>query len=94
MFPLTVYLASYHSFLIIPYSLEWHHNNRTTADDIIATSHLGSGVVYISQDPPQADSWVKIQEEGEITPGYWYSGGKLNDRQGKCVADKLFSLIS
>lgn len=74
------YSLSMHS-----YSLEWHHNNRTAADDIIATSHVGPGLVYLSPDPPQTDSWTKIQEEGEITPGYWYSGGKLNDRDGKYV---------
>lgn len=46
---------------------------------------MGPGLVYLSPDPPQTDSWTKIQEEGEITPGYWYSGGKLNDRDGKYV---------
>ena len=70
-------------------SLEWHHDYRTTEDDIIAVSHKGAGLVYLSPDPPVGESWVKIQEEAEGPPGQWYTGGKLNEREGKCV---VFSL--
>jgi len=64
-------------------TLEWHHNFRNSSDDIIDASHKGSGLVYISSDPPVGDSWLKIQEEGQDANGTWYSGGKLNSRQGK-----------
>ncbi|TDL24173.1 hypothetical protein BD410DRAFT_767332 [Rickenella mellea] len=64
-------------------TLEWHHNNRTVADDIVDTSHKGPGIVYLSPDPPVGDSWVKIQQEAETTPGNWYTGGRLNARKGK-----------
>ncbi|KIJ64230.1 carbohydrate-binding module family 1 protein [Hydnomerulius pinastri MD-312] len=64
-------------------TLEWHHNNRTAQDDIIATSHKGASNIYLSPYPPTNTSWVKIQEEGETAPGVWYVAGKLNDRAGK-----------
>ncbi|EIN11131.1 hypothetical protein PUNSTDRAFT_142953 [Punctularia strigosozonata HHB-11173 SS5] len=64
-------------------TLEWHHNWRNTSDDIIATSHLGPSSIYLSPDPPTNNSWVKIQEEGLSADGTWYTGQKLNMRQGK-----------
>lgn len=39
--------------------LEWHHNFRNSSDDIIDASHKGSGLVYLSPDPPIGDSWVR-----------------------------------
>ncbi|KAJ3476621.1 hypothetical protein NLI96_g11037 [Meripilus lineatus] len=64
-------------------TFEWHHNNRTAADDIIDLSHKGAGNIYISPNPPSDNSFVKIQEEGEFADGTWYVAGKLNQRAGK-----------
>ncbi|THH01982.1 hypothetical protein EW026_g815 [Hermanssonia centrifuga] len=65
-------------------TFEWHHQDRTSDDDIIASSHHGAGLVYISPNPPTNSSWVKIQEEGEgPEQGTWYVTGKQTERQGK-----------
>lgn len=47
--------------------MEWHHNFRNSSDDIIDASHLGSGLVYLSPDPPTDSSWVS-NREGIIAP--------------------------
>lgn len=44
--------------------------------------HEGPGLVYISQDPPRDDSWVKLWEEGEYAPGKWFVTTKLVDDRG------------
>lgn len=78
-------------------TLEWHHNFRNASDDIIATSHVGSGQIYISPDPPTSSSWIKIQSEGNNTE--WYPGVKLNERLGKwvfsgrCIQRRLITLF-
>ncbi|KAF8649571.1 hypothetical protein AX16_005733 [Volvariella volvacea WC 439] len=64
-------------------TFEWHHQTRTTADGIIDSSHKGAGLVYISPNPPTDNSWVKIQQEGEISRGQWYVTGKHTQRRGK-----------
>lgn len=74
--------------------VEWHHDARTATDDIIASSHHGPAMVYLSPDPPSENSFVKIWEEGKFAegegpraPGKWATtadiagnGGKMNVR--------------
>jgi lytic cellulose monooxygenase (C1-hydroxylating) len=52
-------------------TFEWHHDSRSDADDIIASSHNGPVMTYIA--PTAAGSagtgWVKLAEDG-------FSGGK------------------
>ncbi|KDQ50379.1 glycoside hydrolase family 61 protein [Jaapia argillacea MUCL 33604] len=65
-------------------TFEWHHNNRTSADDIIASSTKAPVWCTFPQTlPPTPVGYVKIQEEGEGPPGTWYVTGKNTDRQGK-----------
>ncbi|CAK7200886.1 hypothetical protein SEUCBS139899_003585 [Sporothrix eucalyptigena] len=45
-------------------TFDWHHDKRTDTDDVIASSHHGPALVYLSPDPPTEDSFVKIWEEG------------------------------
>lgn len=61
-------------------TFDWHHNNRTKADDVIDFSHHGMVLghrksqlklthpgpilAYISPDPPTENSFVKIFEKG------------------------------
>lgn len=44
-------------------TFEWHHNDNTASDDIIATSHLGPILVYASKAGSSL-SWTKIAEDG------------------------------
>ncbi|KAI6080462.1 hypothetical protein F4821DRAFT_276023 [Hypoxylon rubiginosum] len=75
-------------------TMDWHHDARTATDDVIASSHHGPAMVYLSPDPPAENSFVKIWEEGKFAegqgaraPGKWAttadiaaSGGKMNVR--------------
>ncbi|KAI0380530.1 hypothetical protein F5Y04DRAFT_257579 [Hypomontagnella monticulosa] len=75
-------------------TLEWHHDARTATDDVIASSHHGPAMVYLSPDPPRENSFVKIWEEGKFAegegpraPGKWATtadiaanGGRMNVR--------------
>ncbi|TFK62753.1 hypothetical protein BDN72DRAFT_776722 [Pluteus cervinus] len=64
-------------------TFEWHHKYRGDDDEVIASSHKGAGLVYISPNPPTDRSWVKIQEEGQLPDGQWYIAGKHTQRHGK-----------
>ncbi|KAI2627796.1 glycosyl hydrolase family 61-domain-containing protein [Hypoxylon sp. NC1633] len=75
-------------------TMEWHHDQRTATDDVIASSHHGPAMVYLSPDPPTESSFVKIWEEGKFAegvgaraPGKWATtadvaanGGRMNVR--------------
>ncbi|KAG8945697.1 hypothetical protein FRC04_000556 [Tulasnella sp. 424] len=64
-------------------TFDWHHDNRTTADDIIATSHLGPCLIYISPDPPTDNSWVKLWHQGQYGNNQWCTTNNLIDAKGK-----------
>jgi cellulase len=52
------------------FTFEWHHDSVSASDDIIASSHHGPIMTYISPASGNGQTgWVKIAEEG-------YSGGK------------------
>lgn len=56
------------------FTFEWHHNDRSSTDDIIASSHLGPVMVYIAPTDTGAsgDGWVKIYEDGyDATTDTW-----------------------
>ncbi|OCL02584.1 lytic polysaccharide monooxygenase [Glonium stellatum] len=68
-------------------TFDWHHNSRTLTDDVIASSHHGPAMIYISPDPPTENSFVKIWEEGLYSFGNWATtediaknGGHMNVR--------------
>ncbi|KAK0717308.1 glycosyl hydrolase family 61-domain-containing protein [Lasiosphaeria miniovina] len=70
-------------------TFDWHHNNRTDADDVIADSHHGPALVYLSPDPPTDNSFVKIWEEGlyeqgttPFTPGKWATTADIAANHG------------
>ncbi|GAB7353355.1 hypothetical protein MBLNU459_g3840t1 [Dothideomycetes sp. NU459] len=48
------------------FTFEWHHNDRTTSDDIIASSHHGPVMVYIAptETGTAGSGWVKLYEDG------------------------------
>ncbi|KAK4224913.1 family 61 putative glycoside hydrolase, partial [Podospora fimiseda] len=70
-------------------TLDWHHNNRTIADDVIDYSHHGPAMVYLSPDPPAEHSFVKIWEKGlyeyGATPfasGKWATTSDIKAKNG------------
>lgn len=63
-------------------TFEWGHEDRLPDDGIIATSHHGPGIVYMSADPPTDDSWVKLWEEGEYEKNKWFVTTKLVEQRG------------
>ena len=63
-------------------TFEWKHEQRTDTDDVIASSHKGPVVVYISSATGKANSWVKIFEEGEYEAGKWATSPKLIEEKG------------
>ncbi|PMD37789.1 carbohydrate-binding module family 1 protein [Hyaloscypha variabilis F] len=46
--------------------IQWHHNDNTSSDDIIASSHLGPVLVYIAPTASNGTGnvWVKLAESG------------------------------
>ncbi|KAF2690879.1 lytic polysaccharide monooxygenase [Lentithecium fluviatile CBS 122367] len=58
-------------------TLDWHHDWRNDTDDVIASSHHGPSLIYLTPDPPTENSFVKIWEEGLYEslpfpkPGKW-----------------------
>jgi cellulase len=46
-------------------TFDWHHEIRNDTDDVIASSHHGPSLIYISPDPPTENSFVKIWHEGK-----------------------------
>ncbi|KAG8920590.1 hypothetical protein FRC01_000682, partial [Tulasnella sp. 417] len=64
-------------------TFDWHHNNRTTADDIIDKSHVGPCLIYISPDPPTANSWVKLWHQGQYGNNQWCTSNTLISAKGK-----------
>ncbi|KAK4182466.1 family 61 putative glycoside hydrolase [Podospora australis] len=70
-------------------TLDWHHNNRTVADDVIDFSHHGPAMVYLSPDPPAENSFVKIWEKGlyelgsaAFSPGKWATTSDIKANKG------------
>lgn len=58
------------------------HESRQTGDNVIESSHKGAIAVYLSPNPPTANSWVKIFEEGEYAPNMWAVVPKLVSNKG------------
>ncbi|KAF2848020.1 lytic polysaccharide monooxygenase [Plenodomus tracheiphilus IPT5] len=58
-------------------TFDWHHEVRNDTDDVIASSHHGPPLVYISPDPPTENSFVKLWHSGKYEshpfpqPGKW-----------------------
>ncbi|CAI6338396.1 unnamed protein product [Periconia digitata] len=58
-------------------TLDWHHDYRNDTDEVIANSHHGPSLIYISPDPPTENSFVKLWHEGlyetlpHPQPGKW-----------------------
>ncbi|KAE8822360.1 hypothetical protein HRS9139_10381 [Pyrenophora teres f. teres] len=69
-------------------TLDWHHDTRSDADDVIASSHHGPSMVYMSPDPPTNESFVKIWHEGKYQanpfphPGRWSTTGNVAKHAG------------
>jgi len=63
-------------------TFEWGHESRQSGDNVIESSHKGAIVIYISPNPPKANSWVKIFEEGEYAPNQWAVVPKLVSNKG------------
>lgn len=63
-------------------SFEWGHEDRLPDDDVIAFSHHGPVLVYISPNPPIGESWVKLFEEGEYAKDEWAATHKLIANKG------------
>ncbi|KAL4786584.1 glycosyl hydrolase family 61-domain-containing protein [Aspergillus varians] len=64
-------------------TFEWHHDSRSSSDDIIASSHLGPVMVYMAPTTSGAagSGWVKIAEDG-YDDGEWATT-KLIANKGK-----------
>lgn len=69
-------------------TLDWHHDNRNAADDVIDKSHHGPSLVYISPDPPTSDSFVKLWHSGLYEeskfplPGKWSTTSDIAKHDG------------
>ena len=70
-------------------TFDWHHNNRSKADDVIDYSHHGPILAYLSPDPPTENSFVKIFEKGlyelgsaPFAPGKWATTADLKANNG------------
>jgi cellulase len=70
-------------------TFDWHHDYRNETDDIIASSHHGPSLIYISPDPPTENSFVKIWHEGkyESNPfpqaGKWSTTADIRENHGR-----------
>ncbi|KAF2741953.1 carbohydrate-binding module family 1 protein [Sporormia fimetaria CBS 119925] len=62
-------------------TFEWHHNDNTAADDIIADSHKGPVMVYIAPAASngKGNVWVKLIEEG-WSNGVWAVDNLIRNR--------------
>ncbi|KAF2793566.1 lytic polysaccharide monooxygenase [Melanomma pulvis-pyrius CBS 109.77] len=69
-------------------TFDWHHDKRNPTDDVIAESHHGPSLVYISPDPPTENSFVKIWHEGLYEslpfpqPGKWSTSSNIRSNGG------------
>ncbi|KAI4919520.1 hypothetical protein J4E90_001655 [Alternaria incomplexa] len=57
-------------------TFDWHHENRNNKDEVIANSHHGPSLIYISPDPPTENSFVKIWHEGKFESNPFPQAGK------------------
>jgi lytic cellulose monooxygenase (C1-hydroxylating) len=71
-------------------TFDWHHDYRNSSDEVIASSHHGPTLVYISEDPPREGSFVKIWEEGlfeeqpaPLEPGKWSTTENIAKNEGR-----------
>jgi lytic cellulose monooxygenase (C1-hydroxylating) len=66
-------------------TFEWHHNDATASDDIIASSHLGPVLTYIAPAANNGDGnvWVKLAEEGYDASTKTWAVDKLIKNRGK-----------
>ncbi|KAJ2671493.1 hypothetical protein GGI25_005482 [Coemansia spiralis] len=65
-------------------TLQWHHNNNSTSDDIISRSHTGPVMVYMAplESNGSGNVWFKIYENGWDTTNKEWATDKLIDNKG------------
>ncbi|KAF1839309.1 endoglucanase B [Decorospora gaudefroyi] len=69
-------------------TFDWHHEIRNDTDDIIAESHHGPSLIYISPDPPTQNSFVKLWHQGKFQtnpfpqPGKWSTTADIKKHFG------------
>lgn len=70
-------------------TFDWHHELRNTTDEVIAYSHHGPSLIYISPDPPTNSSFVKLWHAGKIQsnpfpqPGKWSTTADIRANYGR-----------
>ncbi|EMD97722.1 glycoside hydrolase family 61 protein [Bipolaris maydis ATCC 48331] len=57
-------------------TFDWHHELRNNSDEVIAYSHHGPSLIYISPDPPTNTSFVKLWHAGKIESNPFPQAGK------------------
>lgn len=57
-------------------TFDWHHELRNNTDEVIAYSHHGPSLIYISPDPPTNTSFVKLWHAGKIESNPFPQAGK------------------
>ena len=57
-------------------TFDWHHEIRNDTDDVIANSHHGPSLIYISPDPPTENSFVKLWHSGKYESNPFPQAGK------------------
>ncbi|EOA81141.1 hypothetical protein ACJQWK_07617 [Exserohilum turcicum] len=69
-------------------TFDWHHELRNDTDEVIASSHHGPSLIYISPDPPRDNSFVKLWHAGKIEsnpfpqPGEWSTTSDIAKKFG------------
>ncbi|KAH3948519.1 hypothetical protein HBH53_096810 [Parastagonospora nodorum] len=68
-------------------TFDWHHDYRNDTDDIIADSHHGPSLIYISPDPPTPSSFIKLWHSGKTSlpfpqPGLWSTTSDIRAHYG------------
>ncbi|KAL4938836.1 glycosyl hydrolase family 61-domain-containing protein [Aspergillus oleicola] len=64
-------------------TFEWHHNERSDSDDIIASSHKGPVMVYMAptEEGTAGNGWVKLYENGyDATSDTWAVDTLIEDK--------------
>jgi cellulase len=57
-------------------TFDWHHEIRDDTDEVIANSHHGPSLIYISPDPPTENSFVKLWHSGKYESNPFPQAGK------------------
>ncbi|KAL4918428.1 glycosyl hydrolase family 61-domain-containing protein [Aspergillus aurantiobrunneus] len=66
-------------------TFEWHHNDRSESDDIIASSHKGPVMVYMAptEKGTAGNGWVKLYENGYDSSSDTWAVDTLIEDKGK-----------